>query len=117
MASTTRGDTDRGTFVMDQFRVTEPGRLEVAGRWEGVRGTNLEDCTLLLHVNGRVDRVGAERVMLTSCPWQAVFRWEGDPAAIEQAVLEVGGELAVEFGSQPSSRRWRGRVSRPVMPL
>ena len=37
--------------------------------------------------------------------------------AIEQAVLEVGGELAVEFGAQPSPRRWRTRVPRPVVPL
>src|SRR4051794_22513576 len=51
MAGITSGDTDRGTFVMDQFRVTEPGRLEVSGRWEGVRGANLQDCTLRLRVD------------------------------------------------------------------
>jgi hypothetical protein len=117
MASITRGDTDRGIFVMDQFRVTAPGRLEVAGRWEGVEGANLEDCALVLEVDGRVARMGAERVDGTARRWQAAFRWDGDASAIEQAVLEVGGELAVELGAQPTARRWRSRVTRPVVPL
>jgi DNA repair exonuclease SbcCD ATPase subunit len=102
------------TFVMEQFRVVEPGRLEVQGTWDGAHGVDLDQALLVLHVDDRVDHVEADVVRRTSRTWHAEFPWEGDPTAIRQAALEVDGRLEVELGSQPSMRRRLGRTTRPA---
>jgi len=107
----------QATFVMDHFRVAAPGRLEVEGRWDGVQGAHLDDATLALHVEDRVDRVEAESVRRTARAWHGLFLWDGDPSAIKHAYLEVGGQFVVEFGAQPSTRRRLGRTTHPVLPL
>jgi hypothetical protein len=89
------------TFVLDRFRVAEPGRLEVHGTWDAVNGVDLDRALLVLHVEDRVDQVEAEVVRRSTDGWHAEFAWNGDPAAIRQAALEVGGSLVVEIGPQP----------------
>ena len=90
------------SFVLEQFRVAEPGRLEVQGTWEAVNGVDLDRALLVLHVEDRVDQVEAEVVRRSIRGWHAEFAWNGDPTAIRQAALEVGGSLVVEIGPQPS---------------
>jgi hypothetical protein len=105
----------QATFVMEHFRVVGPGRLEVEGRWSGVRGVDLDEPTLTLEVPDRVDQLEAESVRRSARAWHAIFRWDGDPSAVRRAVLEVGGQLMVELGTQPSPRRRLGRTSHPAL--
>jgi DNA repair exonuclease SbcCD ATPase subunit len=104
-------------FVMEQFRVVAPGRLEVEGRWEGVHGVDLDRAVLMLQGAGRRDRVEADAVRRTPNTWRAVFAWDGEPAAIDRAQLEVGDRLLVEIRARPSARRRLGRAASPVLPL
>jgi hypothetical protein len=105
----------QATFVMEHFRVVGPERLEVEGRWSGVRGVDLDEPTLTLEVPDRVDQLEAESVRRSARAWHAIFRWDGDPSAVRRAVLEVGGQLMVELGTQPSPRRRLGRTSHPAL--
>jgi chromosome segregation ATPase len=102
------------TFVMEQFRVVEPGRLEVQGTWDGAHGVDLDQALLVLYIDNRVDHVDADVVRRTARTWHAEFPWGGDPTAIRQAALEVDGSLEVELGAQPSMRRRLGRTTRPA---
>jgi DNA repair exonuclease SbcCD ATPase subunit len=116
----TRGEqvtAQRAAFVMEQFRVVAPGRLEVEGRWEGVHGVDLDRAVLVLEAKGRVDRVEADAVRRTPNTWHAVFAWNGEPAAIDRAQLEVGDRLLVEIRARPSARRRLGRAESPVLRL
>jgi hypothetical protein len=116
----TTGDqatAEQAAFVMEHFRVLEPGRLEVEGRWEGVQGVDLDQSALVLHVEGRVDRVDAESVQRTPHTWRARFDWDGAAKAIDGAFLEVGERLIVEIGARPSARRRLGRPTRPAFPV
>ena len=45
-------------------------------------------------------------------PWRASFAWDGDPAAVESAELELGRRLVVEL---PRPRRRRRRTSDSVL--
>lgn len=112
-----RAPAEQATFVMEHFRVLAPGRLEVEGRWDGVHGVDLDESALVLHVEGRVDRVDAESVQRTPRTWRARFVWDGIPTAIDGAFLEVGGRLVVEIGARPSARHRLGRPTRPARPV
>ncbi len=116
----TRSDqiTDaQATFDLEAFRVAAPGRLEVQGTWSGVHGVVLDRSVLVLHVDGRIDQVPAENVRHSTRTWHASFAWDGDPAAIREATLQVGDRLAVQLGPQPSRFRRLGRITRPVLAL
>lgn len=117
MTTSDQATAEQATFVMEHFRVFEPGRLEVEGRWDGVHGVDLDESALVLHVEGRVDRVDAESVQRTPHTWRARFAWDGTPTAIDGAFLEVGGRLVVEIGARPSTRRRLGRPTRPARPM
>jgi DNA repair exonuclease SbcCD ATPase subunit len=106
----------QATFVLDRFRLAQPGRLEVRGSWDAVNGVDLGRALLVLHVEGRVDQVEADVVRRSTSDWHAEFAWNGDPAAIRQAALEVGGSLVVELEPQPSAAPSVARRDEPALP-
>jgi hypothetical protein len=107
----------QAVFVMEHFRVSAPGQLEIEGSWRGVPHIDLDRSALVLHAGERVDRVDATRISRNARTWNAVFLWNGEPDAIERTFLELGDRLVVEFPAGPSSRRRLGRTVRPALPL
>ena len=94
MASPRPATTSAPTFEVDRFGWTAAGRLEVAGRWYGVRGRRFVRPTL--DVDGPQ---GRSRVLASlehkpwapdeGQPWVAAFPWESadaGPATLELAV-------------------------------
>ena len=97
------------SFELERFVWTEPDRLEVTGRWSGLEGRRLGRPVLTLSI-------GDDQRRLTALPgghlrgagaWHAVFSYDGDPAAITGAELEVGRRLVVELPAPPRKRRPR----------
>src|SRR5436305_13592894 len=79
-------------FDVERFGWTAPDRLEVAGRWSGVRGLRFMRPTLDVPGDGARRRLLAVLYHKPSPPvdrqqWVAAFPWEGDPAALEGATL------------------------------
>ena len=102
-------DVREVSFELERFAWTEPDRLEVTGRWTGLEGRRLGRPVLLLSI-------GDDQRRLTALPgghlrgseaWRAVFSYDGDPAAITGAELEVGRRLVVELPAPPRKRRAR----------
>ena len=100
-------------FELDRFQWSEDGRLEVEGRWFGVRGRRFVRPVLTVQVGGARRRLLA---VLEHKPWMAVegtvwiaaFPWEGSHEDVGDAELEVGA-LTVDLPppggpEQPSTR-------------
>jgi len=106
------------TFEVDRFEWTADDRLELAGRWFGVRGRRFLRPTLEVVVDDVNRRLLA---LLEHKPWTAVdgeewvaaFAWQGDPIAAA-AELSVGSDLAVELPAPGVAER-KGRMG-PVKP-
>ncbi len=87
------------SFEVDRFAWAD-GRLEVSGRWYGIRGRRFLRPTLDVEVDGGPRRMLA---VLEHKPWaaddgeewMAAFDWSGDPVALAVAELAVAPELAV----------------------
>jgi hypothetical protein len=95
------------TFHLERFEV-HGDRLEVEGRWFGVRGLRFVRPSLIIHA-GHVRRSllallehkpwAAE----DGRPWTAVFPWDGGSADPKQAELAVAPSVVVAL--EPSGRR------------
>src|SRR5918992_3892257 len=87
------------SFEVDRFAWVD-GRLEVTGRWYGIRGRRFLRPTLDVEVEGSPRRMLA---VLEHKPWaaddgeewMAAFEWNGDPVALAVAELAVAPELSV----------------------
>jgi hypothetical protein len=93
------------SFELERFGWSGESRLEVIGRWTGVRGRHAGAAVLSVEVDGGRRRVPAVVAgPLTDEPWQALFEWDGDPGDVREAELEVGRALVVAL---PAPRRRR----------
>jgi hypothetical protein len=111
-------------FELERFERTREDRIEIAGRWYGLRGRRFVRPVLNLQLDGGVRRRAI--ALLEHKPWAAddgerwvaAFAWPAGAGEVEGAVLEVGPGLIVDLpapGGEPSSQ---GRVSalRPHAP-
>ena len=97
------------TFQVEHFGWTAGDRLEVVGRWFGLRGHRFLRPTLDIEVEGARRRLLA---LLEHKPWVpdegeewvAAFPWEGDPVDFAEAELAVGPEVAVVLRSPAAPR-------------
>ena len=104
--SAVRDPTQPGTaqvaFEVERVGWPSPDRLEVVGRWFGVRGRRFIRPTLDVDVDGEPRRLLA---VLDHKPWAvaegeewvAAFAWQGDPVDISGSELTVGPDVAVEL--------------------
>ncbi len=90
------------SFELERFEWTADDRLEVVGRWNGVRGRRIARPALTVEAGGRRQRLTGTQV--SEEPWSASFAWSGDDIA--GAELEIGRTLVVEL---PPPRRRRRR--------
>jgi hypothetical protein len=92
------------TFAVERFGWVSDDRLEIAGRWFGLRGHRFLRPTLDVEVHDGHRRLLA---LLEHKPWAAddgeewvaAFGWEGQPLELFAAELAVGPDLTVELPS------------------
>ena len=111
-------------FELERFERTGPDRIEIAGRWYGLRGRRFVRPVLNLRTGGGSRRRAI--ALLEHKPWAAddgetwlaAFTWPKGAADIEGAELEVGPGLAVELPAPGAASLGRPRVSalRPYAP-
>ena len=111
-------------FELERFERTGEDRIEISGRWYGLRGRRFVRPVLNLHTGGGSRRRAI--ALLEHKPWAAndgqtwlaAFAWPTGAGDVEGAELEVGPGLIVDLpapGGEPGSQ---GRVSalRPHAP-
>jgi hypothetical protein len=89
-------------FEVDRFEWTASDRLELAGRWVGLRGQRFMRPALTVESAEGNRRMLA---LLEHKPWApdaetlwiAAFPWEGEPVALDMAELAVAPSIAVEL--------------------
>jgi hypothetical protein len=109
------------SFEVERFRWIDGARLEVAGRWYGIRGRRFLRPTLDVEVEGRPRRMLA---VLEHKPWAAddgeewvaAFEWTGEPVEMSAAELAVAPELAVELPPPSGAPATSGRPARSAGP-
>ena len=99
-------------FEVDRFEWTETDRLEVTGRWYGLRGHRFVRPVLTVEADD-----GSRRMLALldhkpwaagdGEPWIAAFPWEGEPVGVAAAELAVAPSLAVDLPAPraPGQRR------------
>jgi len=101
------------TFQLERFEWIASDRLELAGRWNGLRGRRIAPPVLAFEAEGRRHRLRAMPGGQLDERWRATFAWDGPAIEIESAELEVGRSLVVDL---PRPRR-RSSADRPSEPL
>jgi hypothetical protein len=101
------------TFQLERFEWIASDRLELAGRWNGLRGRRIAPPVLAFEAAGRRHRLRAMPGGQLDERWRATFAWDGPAIDIERAELEVGRTLVVDL---PAPRR-RSSADRPAEPL
>ena len=90
------------TFEVDRFEWVDGDRLEVTGRWYGLRGHRFVRPVLVVQAADEQRRMLA---VLDHKPWAAedgdewiaAFPWEGEPLELTAAELAVAPSLAVDL--------------------
>src|SRR3954469_7740222 len=100
------------SFELERFEWVSADRLEVEGRWHGVR-RRLPQATLVVDVEGQRRRVRAlpDAGPASAERWVAAFPWEGEVPVLPGAELEVGRGIVVDL---PRPRRSKARGAAAV---
>jgi signal transduction histidine kinase len=90
------------TFDVERFDWAGDDRLELSGRWSGVRGLRFVRPVLTVPVAGRRRRLVAllehkPWVATEGDEWVAAFAWDGHREAVGPAQLAVGPSLVVDL--------------------
>jgi hypothetical protein len=111
--------TDARTFELERFVWGAPDRLELAGTFSGLDESPADLPVLVLTGRDRTYRLPAAAddvsgVPENGQPWRAAFVWQEAPAAFEGAVLQLGGELAVDLPEPGADDAEPGNVELPI---
>ena len=104
-------------FEVESIEWPSPDRVEISGRWFGVRGRRFVRPTLELEVDGEHRRMLA---VLDHKPWEAedgevwvaAFDWDGEQADLAGGELSVGPDVSVELLAEGSKADARPRTAR-----
>ncbi len=114
----TQTATAEVAFQVERAGWPTPDRLEVVGRWFGVRGRRFIRPTLYVDAGGEPRRLLA---VLDHKPWAvedgqewiAAFAWDGDPVDLAGSELTVGPGIAVELTPATERETVERRFARP----
>lgn len=114
----TQTATAEVAFEVERAGWPSPDRLEVVGRWFGVRGRRFIRPTLYVEASGEPRRLLA---VLDHKPWAvedgeewiAAFAWDGDPVDLAGSELTVGPGIAVELNPSAEREPAERRFARP----
>jgi len=109
------------SFEVDRFEWAADDRLEIEGRWFGLRGRRFIRPTLDVEVDGEPRRLLA---LMEHKPWQALdgedwiaaFAWEGERGDVA-AGLAVGPDLTIELPKPKGGRVGKASPKRPLRAL
>ena len=95
-------------FELERFEWTAADRLEVSGRWYGVRGRRFVRPTLHLRVDGRRRRLIAVLdhkpwAADTEDVWTAAFAWRGTQQGVTDPRLEVSSDVVLDLPAPGSA--------------
>jgi hypothetical protein len=116
LGESTGTETDRIFFELDQFQLADDARLEVRGRWFGVRGRRFVRPTLMLQADGARHRALADLehkpwLAEDGEPWEASFSCEVDGAEVREAELAVAPDIAIPLPAPNGRRRRPTRIA------
>src|SRR3954464_4482695 len=99
------------TFEVERFEWAADDRLELEGRWFGLRGRRFIRPTLDVQVDGEPRRLLALMehkpwAALDGEDWLAAFKWEGDRGDVA-AELAVGADLSFALPRRAGGGRKR----------
>jgi DNA repair exonuclease SbcCD ATPase subunit len=111
--------TDARRFELQRFAWGAPDRLELAGTFTGLDGSPSDLPVLVLTGADRTHRLPAAPDDVSGAPengrpWHAAFVWQEAPAAFQAAVLQLGGELAVDLPEPGADDAEPGIVELPI---
>ena len=100
--------SEGATFELERFEWGAPDRLELSGRFIGLRGVSADAPMLVVVGDDRVHRLPAVSGSVAGPPeegrrWQAAFAWHGPPVAFDVAELQLGSDLVVELSARPEA--------------
>lgn len=106
-------------FELQRFAWGAPDRLELAGTFNGLDAPPADLPVLVLRGAERTHRLLAAADDVSGAPengqpWRAAFVWQEAPAAFEAAVLQLGGELAVDLPEPGADDAEPGIVELPI---
>ncbi len=111
-------DPEQITFQADPLNVTEPGRLQVSGRWYGIRGRRFMRPALILTLSadGSQRRALAELVHKPWAaqdgePWVAAFEVKLPLTQASSIELSVAPDITVELTHQRPGQAKRAKRS------
>ena len=107
------------SFDVEGFERADDARIEVRGRWSGVRGRRFMRPTLTAVADGREQRILA---VLDHKPWiaeegevwRAAFPWAADPASLHDAELTVAPDVTVPLAAPAAAAAAADRPRRPT---
>jgi hypothetical protein len=90
-------------FELERLEQTAAGRLELTGRWFGVRGRRFVRPTLTFESDGHPYRLLADLehkpwFAEDGSPWIAVFHWDADRGPLDELELTVATDIAIPLG-------------------
>lgn len=98
------------SFAVAVLRVDD-GTAYVEGRWSGIRGMRFLRPTLILDHRQVLAALEHKPWAPTEDgPWIATFPWDGDPAELARASLEVAPSVIVPLGPGAAAPRPRARA-------
>jgi hypothetical protein len=119
-----RGDRrsrDGAVFELERFTWGAPDRLDVAGRFGGLRAAPREAPVLVVRAGDRTHRLPALPEKLSGPPengqpWRAAFAWQEAPVHFDYAELELGESIVVSLPRPDANGRASSQRSRPGLP-
>ena len=109
------------SFELERLEQTAAGRLELTGRWFGVRGRRFVRPTLTFESDGHPYRLLADLehkpwFAEDGSPWTAAFHWDADRGPLDEIELTVATDIAIPLprfdGGEDRPRRQRRSAGR-----
>ncbi len=101
-------------FELERLERTAAGRLELSGRWFGVRGRRFVRPTLTFEADGQPYRLLADLehkpwFAEDGTPWTAAFAWDADTSAFQALELTVAPDIAIPLPNADGGRGSTGK--------